>query len=126
MSGNFIERRKHERIGVTQAIYLEILQRGHRRSTSNTVIKCETVDVSVQGLCIYVPNEIAPGTRLNIAVPEDGWVENLELSGEARWIRKARDGVGFWLGLELQDTSQENMEKWFKTVSLLRRHKNAS
>ena len=63
MSGNFIERRKHERIGVTQAIYLEILQRGHRRSTSNTVIKCETVDVSVQGLCIYVPNEIAPGTE---------------------------------------------------------------
>jgi len=126
LSNNVVERRKHERIGVTQAIYLEILQRGHRRSTNNTVIRCETVDVSVQGLCIYVTEEIPPGTRMNIAVPEEGWIENLELTGEARWIRKARDGKGFWLGLELQDTSQQNMEKWFKTVSLLRGQKNAS
>lgn len=126
MGENFSERRKHERIGITQPIYLEILQRGHRRSTNNEVLKCETVDVSIQGLCIHVPREIAPGTRLNIAVPEADWIENLELAGEARWIRKAKDGQGFWLGLELQDTSRENMEMWFKTVSLLRKQQKAS
>jgi hypothetical protein len=126
LTKHFVERRKHERFDIAQAIYLEILQRGHRRATNNTVIKCETVDISVQGLCIYVPMEIAPGTKLNIAVPEEGWVENLELRGAARWVRPARDGVGFWLGLELQDTSKENMEKWFKTVSLLRHQKKAS
>lgn len=123
---NFTERRKHERIGITQPIYLEILQRGRRRSTKNEVLRCETVDISVQGLCIYVPLEIPPGTRLNIAVPESNWIENLELSGEARWIRKTKDGKGYWLGLELQDTSRENMERWFKTVSMLRKQQKAS
>ncbi|MFK7976604.1 MAG: PilZ domain-containing protein [Halioglobus sp.] len=126
MSNTITERRKHERIGIIQPIYLEILQSGNRRSTSIDVIKCETVDVSIEGLCIYVPMEIEPGTRLNIAVPEANWIENLELSAQARWIRKAKDGQGFWLGLELQDTSRENMEKWFKTVSLLRKQKDAS
>lgn len=126
MRNTATERRKHERIGIIQPIYLEILQPGSRRTTSIDVIKCETVDVSVEGLCIYVPMEIKPGTRLNIAVPEANWIENLELSALARWIRKAKDGRGYWLGLELQDTSRENMEKWFKTVSLLRKQKNAS
>lgn len=126
MSTTATERRKHERIGITQPIYIEILERGRRRSTSTEVIRCETVDISVQGLCIYVPMEIKQGTRLNIAVPEANWIENLELSAQARWIRKAQDGKGFWLGLELQDTSRENMEKWFKTVSMLRKQRTAS
>lgn len=126
MSNTAAERRKHERIGVVQPIYIEILERGRRRTTRIDVIKCETVDISVQGLCIYVPVDIKPGTRLNIAVPETNWIENLELSAQARWIRKAKDNEGFWLGLELQDTSRENMEKWFKTVSMLRKDKTAS
>lgn len=118
---DIVDRRKHERINVSQVIYIEILQRGTRRETQENVIRCETVDVSVQGLCVYVPMKIRLGSKLNIAVPEDGWIENLELVGEARWQRPAEDGEGYWLGLELHDTSKENMAKWFKTVSILRK-----
>lgn len=119
MTSDISNRRRHERVEVAQAIFIEEIKKGPGKKTSGEVIRCETVDVSVQGLKIHVPTELKAGSKLNIAVPQDGWVENLELQGEARWVRPATDGNGFWVGLELQDTSRENMEKWFKTVSLL-------
>ena len=115
----FSEKRRHERIAIAKSIYLEVVPRGVVRNRQAAVMKCEAVDVSVKGLRLLVPSEITPGSILNIAVPEEGWIENLELVGEARWVQKADTREGYWLGLELRDTHRENMEKWFKVVSLL-------
>ena len=71
----------------------------------------------MKGLCLLVPERVEPGSQLHLAVPEEGWIENLELTGEARWLREAEDGEGYWLGLELEDTHRENMEKWFNIVT---------
>jgi hypothetical protein len=73
----------------------------------------------VGGLRIAVPVAIAQGSILNIAVPLDDWKENLELVGEAKWVREAGDRAGYWVGLELQDSSREDMEKWFRVVQRL-------
>ncbi|MDX1734666.1 MAG: PilZ domain-containing protein [Halioglobus sp.] len=117
------ERRRHTRIEVVKAIFLQALPRGIGRAAEGPVIKCETVDVSIKGLRLLVPEPIAIGTRVQLAVPDENWVENLELVGEARWLQEADDGRGYWLGLELQDTNRDNMEKWFKIVSKLQNRK---
>lgn len=109
-------RRKHERVEVAQAIYIEIVSYGSRSESQNTIIRCETVNVSVGGLKIHVAQEIPRGSKLNIAVPMEGWKENLELTGEAVWVRPVEGGSGYWVGLELQDTNRDNMEKWFRAV----------
>jgi len=116
---NYIERRKHQRIDVVKAIFIEVLRPGHRRESENTIIRCETVDISVSGLRIHVPHQIPQGSKLNIAVPMDDWKENLELVGEAMWVRPVEQGAGFWVGLELHDASREVMAKWFKVVHSL-------
>lgn len=113
---DYFDRRKHQRIEVVRAIFIEVVRRGARTESANTIIRCETVDISVGGLKVYVPQSIAQGSRLNIAVPMDDWKENLELVGDAVWVRPAGDGEGFWVGLELHDTDRGNMEKWFKVV----------
>ena len=48
--------------------------------------------------------------------------ENLELVGEAKWVREAGDRAGYWVGLELQDSSREDMEKWFRVVKRLQKN----
>lgn len=120
MPAQGIERRRFARYDVVQALFIEVVTPGSRRETENRIIRCETVDISLQGLRITSPERIEPGTQLNIAVPQDGWVENLELNGTARWLGEADDGSNFWVGLELQDTSRDNMEKWFKIVSKMK------
>lgn len=119
MAWDYADRRKHQRIEVAKAIFIEVVNRRSRSESNNTIIRCETVDLSMGGLRIYVPQFIAKGSQLNIAVPMDGWKENLELVGEAVWVKPVDEGEGFWVGLELRDSNRENMEKWFKVVHTL-------
>ena len=119
MTYDYTERRQHERIEVVQAIFIEVVGRGSRKETDNPILRCETVDISVGGLKIFVPEQIAAGSHLNLAVPMDDWKENLELQGEAKWSQPADGRPGYWVGLELMDTSMENMEKWCRVVHRL-------
>ncbi len=119
MAGNSQERRQHERIEYAQAIYIEIASRRRRSEASSTIIRCETVDVSVGGLKVYVPQPIPAGSRLNIAVPLSSGRENLELTGEAVWMSHAENSNGCWVGLQLDDSDRDSMEKWFRVVHSL-------
>ncbi len=119
MTYDYTDRRQYERIEVVQAIFIEVVSRGSRKESDNAILRCETVDISVGGLKLFVPDEIASGTRLNLAVPMEGWTENLELEGQAKWSRPADDRPGYWVGLELMDSSREDMERWFKVVHSL-------
>ena len=116
MSFNYTERRKHQRIHVERAIFVEVDSPGSRTEAHNQILRCETLDVSVSGLRIWVPEEIMEGSKLNIAAPMEDWKENLELVGQAIWVRPAEDQEGFWVGLELADSSRADMEKWLKVV----------
>ena len=114
------ERRVHQRFEAVKAIYIEIAGRG-RRESENTIIRCETVDVSVGGLKIRVPQPIPSRSRLTIGVPLDG-KNNLELTGEAVWMRPVDDDdSGYWVGLQLDDSDRDTMEKWFRVVYSLAR-----
>lgn len=119
MAQEYFDRRKHQRIEVVRALFIEVVRRGNRSESQNTIIRCETVDISVGGLKIYVTEVIPQGCRLNIAVPMDDWKENLELAGDCVWVRPADDGKGYWVGLELHDSDRDSMQKWFRVVHSL-------
>ncbi len=119
MAYNYSDRRKHQRINVEKAIYIEVVGRGSRSEADNTIIRCETVDISVAGLKIWVEHAIPQGSKLNIAAPMDDWKENLELVGKVMWLREADNAPGYWAGLELEDTGRDNMERWFQVVHFL-------
>lgn len=121
MTDNFTDRRKHPRVDVSWAIYIEVVSRGSRTEADNVIIRCETVDVSVGGLKVWVPEPIAQGSKLNIAVPMEDWKDNLELAGKVMWNREAGDKEGYWLGLELEDSSHEDMLKWYEAVQHLQK-----
>ena len=116
MSYNYTDRREHQRVDVEKAIYIEVVGRGVQSESHSNVIRCETLDVSVGGLRIWVPKPIKQGSTLNIAAPMEDWTESLELVGEAMWVKEAGDREGYWVGLALKDSSREDMEKWLKVV----------
>jgi hypothetical protein len=118
---DYADRRKHPRVDVERAIYIEVVKPGIRSEAHNTVLRCETVDISVAGLRIWVGESVPAGSKLNIAVPMEEWKENLELVGKVMWTRPAEGQSGYWLGLELGDASREDMEKWFKVVQFLQK-----
>lgn len=120
MAENYEDRRRHERVNVEKAIFIEVVSRGSRSESDNRIIRCETLDISVGGLRLWVPELVAQGSTLNIAAPMNDWSESLELVGEAMWVKEAEDTQGYWVGLELRDSSREDMEKWFKVVHRLR------
>ncbi|MEE4146721.1 MAG: PilZ domain-containing protein [Halieaceae bacterium] len=123
MAYDYTDRRKHQRVDVERAIYIEVVKPGSRSEAHNTVLRCETVDVSVAGLRIWVAEDVPAGSKLNIAVPMEEWKENLELVGKVMWAKPADGQPGHWLGLELEDSSREDMQKWFKVVQFLQ-HRN--
>ena len=43
----------------------------------------------------------------------------LELVGEAKWCRPTDTDDAYWVGLELKDTTRDNMERWCKVVHQL-------
>ena len=113
------ERRKHERYSVERAIYIEVVRPGFRRESENPILRCETVDVSVGGLLLRVPQAIPAGCTLNIAAPLDDWTEELALVGQAKWSKPVDGSSDYWIGLELQDTSRDDMVKWHAVVTRL-------
>ncbi len=113
------ERRKHSRVSVELAIYIEIVRPGFRSESENPILRCETVDVSVGGLLLRVPMAIPSGYTLNIAAPLEDWTEELRLVGKAKWSRPVDCGEDYWVGLELQETTREDMVKWHRIVQLL-------
>lgn len=121
MSFQYTDRRKHQRIHIERAIFVEVDNPNSRTESGNQIMRCETVDVSVGGLKIWVPEPVDEGATLNIAAPMEDWKENLELSGKAMWVTAVdeADRGGFWVGLELMDSSREDMEKWLKVVHRL-------
>jgi len=121
MGYDYSDRRKHERINIENVIYIEEVRPGASARSDNTVIRCETVDISVGGLKILVPEPFQQGSTLNIAVPMDDWKESLELVGKAMWVKEAENNTGYWVGLELEDSNREDMEKWFKVVQSLKK-----
>ena len=53
MSYDFTERREHPRVEVVRAIFIEVVTPGAKND--NEILRCETVDVSVGGLKLLVP-----------------------------------------------------------------------
>lgn len=117
-----IERRKHARIGVERAIYIELVRPGFRPESENPILRCETVDVSVGGLLLRVPQAIPNGCTLNIAAPLGDWTEELHLAGQAKWSKPVQGSGDYWVGLELHDTTREDMVKWHEVVQRLEFH----
>jgi len=115
------DRRRHPRFEVEKSIYLEVVGRNSRSEADNKIFLCNTLDISVGGLRISLQEPVAEGSTVNIAVPENEWKENLELVGKVMWSKVADGKPGYWLGLELEDTSRENMERWFKVVHFLKK-----
>ncbi|GAB5450991.1 MAG: hypothetical protein Hals2KO_13190 [Halioglobus sp.] len=119
---DFSDRRQYPRINVVRAIFIQMISNGIAGEATGPVLRCETVDVSVKGLRILVPAEVKPGSRLDIAIPEEGWIENIELIGVARWLKKADDRDGFWLGLELEESDESSLDKWADAIDMLHDH----
>ncbi|MEM8564186.1 MAG: PilZ domain-containing protein [Pseudomonadota bacterium] len=120
ITDEYLNRRKHPRFEVEKAIYLEVVNKNSRSEAQNTIFLCNTLDISVGGLRIWVQDPVPEGSRVNIAVPEEEWKENLELAGKVMWSKPADGKPGYWLGLELEDTTHENMTRWFKVVQKLK------
>ena len=58
MTHDFTDRRRHERIEVVQAIFIEVVGKGSRSEADNAIIRCETVDISIGGLKLLVQAQI--------------------------------------------------------------------
>ena len=79
------EKRKHLRLPVTSATFVELESPALKEDSQGTVIKCKTLNVSRGGLLVILDREVPVSAILQIGVDLSDDEETLYLKAEVRW-----------------------------------------
>ncbi len=75
------------------------------------IISCETVDLSKLGMKLYVSEQIAEGTVMDLCV-RFSTGEEFFLTAELRWIKPLVDEGWFFAGFEVYEGENTDYERW--------------
>lgn len=103
------ERRKHKRMSLEERA---IVRSYAEEESDRTGFYCQIIDVSVSGMQIRVRHSYPVGEKLDIMAYMEGYGNSFHLIGEVKWL-KALDGKdGFAIGVEIQDTRDQDITDW--------------
>ena len=107
------EQRKFDRVSAELAVYIEVLSTTEPGDEENRILRTETVDVSSRGFKIWSPRQLAIGSILQLAAELPGQDEDvLVLAAEVRWTSPAEYDDGYWIGFNLFNASDSDIERW--------------
>lgn len=104
------ERREEARLNLGAEIFIEVeaQEPGSRKPAS--ILSCEAVDLSANGLQVLVDKELTSGAIHTLIVEVDGATSSFRLSAEVRWVRSHSDG--YLTGLSLYDSDGTEIIDW--------------
>lgn len=112
-----VERRSEIRLDEQATIFLEVMSSSFDNASPPTVVICNSLDVSANGIQVALDDNIAVGSilRLGVDLGEDS--ETIYLVGEAKWVRPDEDQ--FRVGFELYDAQDTGIAAWKQTIAEL-------
>ena len=110
------DKRKSPRSNRRENVFIEVTTQNGDGEYVKKVIGCESVDVSRQGLKLYVHEQIAQGTILDLCISFKDNPEKYYLTAEVKWSRPLVDEGWYFIGFELFEGDNTDYQKWYDWV----------
>jgi len=115
------ESRTHQRLSFEGTIFIELVSSGMEDNQPSEVVLCKTIDISHNGLLVWVNRELTIGAILQIGVELSKEGHTLYLTGEVTRCRPCRYNGGRWrVGFELLNATDSDIDAWRAMVTEMR------
>jgi PilZ domain len=104
------EKREEARLSVDADIYIETVSEEPGSDQPAEVVQCECVDLSANGLQVYVEQSLTQGAIHNLIIDLPNQGENFRLTAEVRWVKPYKSD--FLTGLMLYDSDGTEIVDW--------------
>lgn len=108
------ERRIEHRVQERATIFLELLSEAEDETEASVII-CNSVDLSANGIQVQVDEAVAIGSILRLVADFSNHSDPIYLIGEVKWASESR-GQHF-IGFELYDAENSNIIGWKNRVA---------
>ena len=116
------ENRRHHRLSFEGTIFIELVSSGMEDNQPSEVVLCKTIDISNNGLLVWVSRELTVGAILQIGVELSREDCTLYLTGEVKRCKPGRNNGGRWqVGFELMNASDSDIDAWRVMVNAMER-----
>ncbi len=115
-----MERRKHPRVGVDQAVEIKLYAVQGRNDLSDMVVSCTTGDISYEGIRLHMNTDLPKGSALSLRISLTDPPSLFTLHGVVRWTKPEPEGPGCIIGMELADPADNYLYEWRRMVTELR------
>lgn len=103
------ERRKYKRMSLEERA---IVRSYAEEESDRTGFHCKIVDVSAGGMQIRLKHSYPVGERLDIMAYMEGYGNSFHLIGEVKWLKALGGKEGFAIGVEIEDTRDQDSTDW--------------
>ncbi len=110
------DQRSHQRHTRKEDAYLELTQYGKQGDYLQKVIACETVDLSAQGLKVYMSEPVEQGLITDVLVEISGQEGRFFLTAEVKWISPSGDDGWYFAGFQIFEAENTDYESWAKMI----------
>jgi hypothetical protein len=107
---NVDERREEARLNLGAEIYIETVSQEPGEKNPSVVLKCESVDLSANGLQVLVYEALVVGAIHTLLIEFDAHEKPFKLIAEVRWIKP--HAQGYLIGLSLYDSEGTEIIDW--------------
>ena len=107
---NVDERREEARLNLGAEIYIETVSQEPGEDKPPVVLKCESVDLSANGLQVLVYESLMVGAIHTLLIEFENHDKPFKLIAEVRWVKP--HAQGFLIGLSLYDSEGTEIIDW--------------
>ena len=117
---DYSERRGETRIDQQATVFVEVCSASFDNSSPSSVIICNSIDLSANGIQIEIDHSVEIGSILRICAEFHGSDQPLYLVGETKWIKPVDQH--FNIGFELYDAENTDIAGWKQLIAELLNH----
>ena len=108
--------RVETRLDLEETIFIEVIASDSK--SAGTIVMCNSLDLSANGLQVIVDEEISIGSILRLCIDLRD-AEPIFLVAEVKWQRPDADTGGFRIGFLLFESDDTDIQRWKELVAEL-------
>ena len=117
------EQRRFFRLPIESRVFIELESPAPGSLGPGRVARCDTLEVSQNGLRVRLAEAVTVGAILQIGVELPGKDEPFYLVGQVRWRMRDKDVAGAWVaGFEILNALGSNVEQWTAALQVMDEH----
>jgi hypothetical protein len=109
------ERRSEHRLDEHVTIFVERYAAEFDNSRAASIMICDSVDISANGVQVRMDQPLPIGTILRLCAQFSGGRESLYLVGEVKWLRE--EAGQHCIGFELFESEQTDIVVWKELIA---------